>query len=78
MISTNPIIENYFWLIQNLDEKAKIELISRISNSILTQKETKQEQLLSCFGAFVSDQSADEMIKSIYDSRYFVEKNIKL
>lgn len=78
MISTNPIIENYFRLIQNLDETAKIELISRISNSILDKKETKQEQLLSCFGAFISDQSADEMIKSIYDARYFVEKNIDL
>ena len=82
MIAVNPIIDNYFLLFQNLNERSKIELISRISTSILDKKETKQEtkheQLLSCFGAFVSDQSADEMINSIYEARYFEDKNIEL
>jgi len=78
MIVTNPIIENYFGLIKNLNQRAKLELISRISNSMLDKKETKQDQLLSCFGAFISDQPADEMIKSIYEARYFTDKNIEL
>jgi len=78
MILTNPIIENYFGLIQNLNHRAKLELISRISNSMLDKKETKQEQLLSCYGAFISEQSVDEMIKSIHDARYFKDKNIEL
>jgi oligoribonuclease (3'-5' exoribonuclease) len=78
MITTNPIIEHYFGLIQNLNQRAKLELISRISNSMLDNNETKQEQLLSCFGAFISDQSADEMINSIYKDRHFTDKDIEL
>ena len=70
----NPIVENYFGLIQNLNQRAKLELISRISNSMLDKKGTKQEQLLSCFGAIVADQSADEMIESIYEARYFTDR----
>lgn len=82
MIATNPIIDNYFLLFQNLNERSKIELISRLSASMLdkneAKKETKHEQLLSCFGAFVSEQSADEMINSIYSARHFDDKNIEL
>ena len=78
MLVRNPIIENYFGLIQNLNKNAKLELISRISNSMSDKKETKQDQLLSCFGAFISEKSADEIINSIYESRYFTEKKIEL
>ncbi len=74
----NTIIDNYFGLIQNLSQRAKIELISRISTSMLNKTEIKQEQLLSCFGAFISEQTADEMIKDIYEARYFADKNIEL
>jgi len=45
---------------------------------MLDKNETKQEQLLSCFGAFISDQSADEMINSIYEDRHFTDKDIEL
>ena len=78
MISANPIVDTYFGLIQNLSEEVKLELISRISKSILVKRQGKQEQLLACYGAFVSEQSADEMINSIYEARYFRDKNIEL
>ncbi|MBN2890637.1 MAG: hypothetical protein JXL97_02105 [Bacteroidales bacterium] len=78
MVVKNKIIDDYLELILNLDQRAKIELISRISSSILEKKDTKQEQLLSCFGALISEQSADEIIESIYSARNFTDKNIEL
>jgi len=78
--STN-MVEDYFFLIRNLSVVDKIELIARISNSILESKkqekeeQTKEEILTETYGCFESNKSADEIIDEIYRSRHFKEKN---
>ncbi len=84
IIDQSAIVETYFHLIRNLSDKEKIELMARISNSLLQDREqvptqkTKEQILLETYGVFESDKSADEIIDEIYRSRCFVEKNYNL
>lgn len=75
--------ENYFDLIENLSDEDKIELIARISNSIIEKrhqkgKQTKVEILKETYGCFESSKTADEIIDEIYSSRQFANKNLQL
>lgn len=78
------MVEDFFFLIQNLPVIDKIKLIARISNSILESKsqekedQTKEEILTETYGCFESDKSAEEIIDEIYRSRHFKEKNHQL
>jgi hypothetical protein len=73
----NNLLNGYFLLIKNLDTKSKLNLISKISQSIL-EEEKKKENLLNCFGAFKSEESADEIIEKIYKARKFSAEDISL
>ena len=69
------MIEVYYYLIENLSDEDKIELIARISNSILKQKadiklKAKEKILKETYGSFQSSSTADEIIDEIYKSRY--------
>jgi len=81
---SRKMVENYFWLIRNLSYKEKIELIARISNSLLrnikeeTEAKTKEEILAETYGCFESEKSADEIIEEIYSSRNFTDKSYRL
>ncbi len=74
MNTRNIIADNYFGMIKNLSVDVKLELITRISESMkdFSQNEDKQKKkswkLL--FGAFDSEQSADEIIDELRKSRY--------
>lgn len=72
MNTVNNIAESYFSLIKNIDMNAKIELISKISNSILKKEASKEALLLKSFGKFISEKSADEIIEDIYKSRVII------
>lgn len=77
------MVENYFALIENLSDDDKIELIARISNSIIEKRqqkqgETKEEILKKTYGCFESSKTADEIIDEIYNSRHFSDKNLQL
>jgi hypothetical protein len=79
---TKRLVEDYFYLIQNLTDEDKLELIARISNSILHKKQqggeqTKEEILKETYGCFISLKSADELIDEIYSSRHFTDKGEK-
>jgi hypothetical protein len=65
------IADNYWGLIKNLRADVRLELISRISNSLksdISVENTDSWKLL--FGAFESSQSADEIIEDLRKSRY--------
>ncbi len=68
------LIENYFGLLKNLSADNKLELIAKLSNSMKTTKRSKDNSLKSLYGAFVSKQSADELIKEIKQARTFKSK----
>ena len=72
------LIETYFKLLNNLNPDSKLELIARLSNSMKTTKATKKGSLKSLYGAFVSDQSADELIDEIKQERTFNRKREEL
>jgi len=70
-IATATFVDNYFGILRNLNCRTKLELISKLSNSLLDPVATRQEQMLSCFGSFVSEQTADELIATIRKARRF-------
>ncbi len=78
---SNKRVEDYFSLIRNLPDEDKIELIARISNSIVEKIKLKKEEaskekiLAETYGCFESSQTADEIIEEIYNSRHFTDKN---
>ena len=77
------MIEDYYFLIENLSDEDKIKLIARISNSIVKQKQEKKIKakariLKETYGSFRSSKTADEIIDEIHKSRYFANKNYQL
>ncbi len=70
METRNLIAENYFELIKNLNVDVKLELISRISDSLREQTVSKDDSWKDLFGAYNSGQSAEEIIDDLRDSRF--------
>ena len=74
-------VEDYFSLIRNLPDEDKIELIAKISNSIVERRRyekeepTNEEILAETYGCFESSKTADEIIDEIYSSRHFIDRN---
>ncbi|MET4081608.1 hypothetical protein ABIB40_001557 [Pedobacter sp. UYP30] len=58
----------YFGVLKNLNADSKLDLISQLSQSLKTEK-THTTSLESLFGAYKSDDSADEIIAEIRSSR---------
>lgn len=72
------IIESYTSLLEGLNDNTKLELIDNLSKSIKQKKSVKENAFYKSFGAFVSDKSAEEIIKEIRSSRKFRKKEIQL
>lgn len=70
------ILNNYYGLLNNLDSESKLELIIKLSNSLM--KKNKKNNLDVLFGAFKTKKSADEIISDIKNSRNFKRKTIAL
>ena len=68
------LIDSYFSLLKNLSSNGKLELIAKLSESIKTKKSQKTESLSSLYGAFISQQSADDLINDIEKERTFTRK----
>jgi len=64
----------YYELLSNLNADSKLELISRLSESLKTKKMPKETSLSSLFGAFKSKKSAEEIISEIRSDRTFEKK----
>jgi hypothetical protein len=71
-INTNAIIiDNYFGLMRNLSKESKLQLISKLSNSLIEEPVEHEHTVDRFFGAFKSEKSAEEIIKEIRESRNF-------
>ncbi|MEM8523209.1 MAG: hypothetical protein AAGG68_01135 [Bacteroidota bacterium] len=77
MVETTVINSIIRWL-QYWDDRSKLLLINKISNTILNDQKKKEEAFFSCFGAYESEESAEELTQSIRASRTFRERNIEL
>ncbi|MFC5269920.1 hypothetical protein [Adhaeribacter terreus] len=72
MKATNiNILDSYLGLLNNLSPDSKLELISRLSQSLKTKPKTKEKSIQELFGAFTSEKSAETIIEEIRQSRTF-------
>lgn len=69
-ISLN-LVDSYFGLMKNLSDDNKLEIISKLSNSMKSSKRNKSVSLESLYGGFASEKTADEIINEIRTSRNF-------
>ena len=65
------VADYYFDFLKNLNSDSKLELISRLSLSLKEDKKTSEATLQSLFGAYKSDDTADEIIAGIRSSKVF-------
>lgn len=70
METRNLIVDNYFGMIKNLSADVKLELISRISDSLTGISDIKNDSWKKLFGAYDSEQTAEEIIDDLRESRY--------
>ena len=65
------LTDYYFGFLKNLTPNSKLDLISKLSQSLKKEEDTSSVSLQSLFGAYQSDVTADEMIAEIRNSRVF-------
>ena len=68
------LINNYLGLLQNLSPDNKRELISKLSDSLNSSKKVSDKSVGGLYGAFISKESADELIADLKASRNFNRK----
>jgi hypothetical protein len=79
MISSKEHIslaDYYFVFLKNLNPDSKLDLISKLSQSLKENEIIPQTSLQSLFGAYKSDETADEIIAMLRTSRKF-DRNIE-
>lgn len=60
----NPI-DSYIELLKSLSSDNRLELISRLSDSLKGSKKPTDKSISDLYGAFISDKSADEIIEGL-------------
>ena len=70
------LAEYYFGSLKNLNAISKLDLISKLSQSLKENEIISETSLQSLFGAYKSDETADEIIDDIRKSRVF-NRNIE-
>ena len=65
------IVDGYARLLDNLSPDNKLDLISKLTASVKTDLTKKKSSFRKAFGAFVSKNSAEEIIDEIRSSRVF-------
>jgi hypothetical protein len=68
------LIDSYLELLNSLSPASKLELISKLSDSLKGSKKTTKKSLSDLYGAFISKKSADEIITDLKNSRHFNRK----
>ena len=63
------VADYYFGILKNLNPDSKLDLISKLSQSLKKSDEPVDVSLQSLFGAYQSEESADEIIEQLRTSR---------
>lgn len=63
------IVDGYIGLLDNLSTSDKLDLISKLTDSVKTDLTKKKSSFKKAFGAFDSKKSAEEIIDEIRNSR---------
>lgn len=72
------LIDNYFSMLKDLSRNSKLKLIEKLSKSMKTDKQEKDNSWKSLYGSLKLDQSADEFIDELKSDRNFSDKTIDL
>lgn len=72
------LADYYFGLLKNLNSDSKLDLISKLSQSLRDRDEIPEVSLQSLFGAYKSEETADEIIEQLRASRVFNRNREKL
>ena len=70
------LADYYFEFLKNLNPDSKLDLISKLSQSLKKKREVADIPLQSLFGAYQSEETADEIIAELRASRVF-NRNIE-
>jgi hypothetical protein len=65
------IIESYISLLKNMSAQNKLDLISRLTNTIKTDLDQENTDFYKAFGGWDESESAEELIEAINGSRTF-------
>jgi predicted metal-binding transcription factor (methanogenesis marker protein 9) len=68
------LIDSYLGLLKNLSPDSKLELISKLSDSLKGSQKPADKSIKGLYGAFISKKSADEIITELKNSRNFNRK----
>ena len=72
--TNTTILNGYVRLLENLSPDNKLDLISKLSESVKTDLGDKKSTFKKSFGAFVSEKTAEEIIEEIRNSRLFTRE----
>jgi len=69
-LNKNGYAANYYYgVLSNLSAESKLDLISRLSQSLKQELHQEPPSLNALFGAYRSEETAEEIIESIRSSR---------
>jgi hypothetical protein len=71
IVQHTDIADYYLGVLQNLNHDSKLDLISKLSQSLKTGMPADAITLQSLYGAYQSDETAEEIIAAIRASRTF-------
>jgi len=75
----SDIIDHYYALLKSLSRNDKLELISRLSASMKSdKKQQKDDSWKSLYGSLELDESADEFVERLENDRNFNREPIDL
>ena len=70
------LADYYFGFLKNLNQNSKLDLISKLSQSLKNSSEVSDTSLQSLFGAYKSEETAEEIIAELRSSRV-LNRNIE-
>lgn len=70
------LTDYYFSFLKNLNADSKLDLISKLSQSLKNNDTASETSLQSLFGTYKSEETADEIIAELRASRVF-NRNIE-
>ncbi len=65
------LIDSYISLLKNMSAQNKLDLISKLTNTVKTDLEQEKTDFYKAYGGWDKNESADELIETIKESRTF-------
>lgn len=65
------LIDSYISLLKNMSAQNKLDLISKLTNTVKTDLEQEKTDFYKAFGGWDENESAEDLIETIRGSRTF-------